>query len=76
MFHLVFDSGEIRGERDISQKHRRAERQFYLHLLANGVIIPGIHLAFFSAAHTPDDVDEVVEAFRRSFHALRKDGVL
>ncbi len=76
MFHVVFDGGEIRGERDISRKHRRAERQFYLHLLSNGVIIPGIHLAFFSAAHTPEDVDEVLEAFRRSFFALREDGVL
>ena len=75
MFHLVFEGGEIRGERDISRKHRRAERQFYLHLLANGVIIPGIHLAFFSAAHTPDDIDEVQEAFRRSLLALREDAL-
>ncbi len=40
------------------------------------MIIPGIHLAFFSAAHTPEDVDEVLEAFRRSLFALREDGLL
>ena len=76
LFHLIFQAGEIRGERDIGNDHRRAERQFYLHLLDNGVIIPGIHLAFFSGAHTPEDVDQVFEAFRASFLALREDGVL
>ena len=75
-FHLVFQSGEIGGQRDIGSENRRAERQFYLHLLNNGVIIPGIHIAFFSAAHTPEDVDQVFEAFRASFLALREDGVI
>jgi glutamate-1-semialdehyde aminotransferase len=76
MFHLVFQAGEIGGQRDIGNEHRRAERQFYLHLLNNGVIIPGIHLAFFSGADTPEDVDQVFDAFRASFLALREDGVL
>ena len=76
LFHLVFQEGEIRGARDIGIERRRAERQFYLHLLGNGVIIPGIHIAFFSAAHTPEDIDEVFDAFRESFLALREDGVL
>ena len=74
--HVIFPSGEIGGQRDIGTEHRRAERQWYLHLLGNGVVIPGIHLAFFSAAHTPQDVDQVFDAFRAAFLALREDGVL
>ena len=76
LFHVVFQEGEIRGQRDIGSEYRHAERQFYLHLLNNGVIIPGIHIAFFSAAHTPEDIDQVFDAFRASFLALREDGVL
>ncbi|MCS5635412.1 MAG: aminotransferase class III-fold pyridoxal phosphate-dependent enzyme [Myxococcota bacterium] len=75
-FHLIFQSGEIGGQRDIGNENRRAERQFYLHLLNNGVIIPGIHIAFFSAAHTPEDIDQVFDAVRASFLALREDGVI
>ena len=76
LFHLIFQAGEIGGARDIRNEHRHAERQFYLHLMANGVIIPGIHIAFFSAAHTPEDIDQVAEAVRASLLALREDGVL
>ena len=36
----------------------------------------GIHIAFFSAAHRPEDIDQVFDAFRASFLALREDGVI
>ena len=75
-FHILFQSGEISGSRDIGSANRKAERQFYLHLMNNGVIIPGIHIAFFSEAHSPEDVDLVLEASRKSLLALREDGVL
>ncbi len=52
------------------------EQEFYLHLLGHGVIIPGIHLAFISQAHRPADVDQIVDAFKRSFMDLRADGLL
>ena len=39
------------------------------------MIIPGVHLAFLSAAHTPEDVDTIIEAFKQSFLDLREDGV-
>ncbi len=76
MFHLIFQGGEINGQRDITNENRRAERQFYLHLMNHGVIVPGIHLAFLSAAHTPEDVDAVIEAFKASFADVRGDGLL
>ena len=76
LLHLMFQAGPIEGQRDISGQHRGAEAQFYLHLINQGVIIPGIHLAFFSAAHTPADVDQVFEGFKRSFDELRQDGAI
>ena len=41
-----------------------------------GVIVPGIHLFFLSAAHTADDVDQIIEAFKQSFLDVRADGLL
>lgn len=76
VFHLVFTPGEINSSRDFSRDWRIAEREFYLHLLGHDVIIPGIHLAFFSAAHKPEDVDMVTAAFKESFNDLRADGII
>ncbi|GIS70106.1 MAG: hypothetical protein CM1200mP9_09270 [Gammaproteobacteria bacterium] len=52
MFHLVFSSNEINSARDIDSSLRTVEREFYLHLLGHDVLVPGIHLAFISWAHT------------------------
>jgi hypothetical protein len=38
--------------------------------------VPGIHLAFLSAAHTPADVELLIEAITASFRDLRADGRL
>ena len=55
-------------------KTRTAQREFDVHLLNKGVIVPGIHLFFTSAAHTPDHIDQVAEAFQDSLMAVREDG--
>ncbi len=74
-FHLRFQGTEINSSRDLSEDGKWAEREFYLHLLGYDVIIPGIHLAFLSAAHTPADVDTVIGAMQQSFLDLREDGL-
>ncbi len=76
MFHLYFQGGEINGARDLATNNAVAEREFYLHLLGRGVIVPGIHLGFFSTAHTPQDVDHVIDAFQHSFLDVRQDGLI
>ena len=75
-FHLQFQREPIEGSRDISNASFFAEREFYLHLLGHGVMIPGIHLAFLCAAHTPADVDTIRDAMAQSFMDLREDGLL
>ena len=52
------------------------EKLFYAHLHKNGVFVPGVHLVFLSAAHTPEDVDPVIAAIEKSFLELREAGVL
>jgi glutamate-1-semialdehyde-2,1-aminomutase len=77
MFHMHMQGGVIDSHRDVNPKeHAVAEREFYLHLLGRGVVVPGIHLAFFCTAHTPKDVDTVTEAFKESFVDVRADGLI
>ena len=76
MFYLNFGKSPIEGARDIDPSYAKAQREFYLHLLHHGVIVPGIHLAFISTAHSPEDVDRVVDAFRNSFVQIRQAGLI
>ena len=73
--HFRFQGTPINSSRDFTETAKFAEREFYLHLLGYDVIIPGVHLAFLCAAHTPQDVDYVIDAFKRSFLDLREDGL-
>ena len=74
MFQLYFQREPIRSSRDLTGGHREAEREFYLHLLAHGVLIPGTRRSFLSAAHTPDDVDAMAQAIEASLLAVQEDG--
>ena len=76
MMHLIFSGEEIQSSRDISHSMYKVEMEFYLHLLGHNVIVPGIHLAFISYAHKPEIVDQVIDAFKKSFEGLREDGYL
>ena len=76
IFHMHFQREPIETSRDITHDNPKAEREFYLHLMNHGVIVPGIHLFFLSTAHTPEDVDKVIDAFKQSFLDVRADGLL
>ena len=76
MMHLIFSGETINSSRDIDHSQYKLEKEFYLHLLGHNVIVPGIHLAFISYAHTPDIVDKVIDAFKKTFEDLREDGHL
>ena len=74
MMHLIFSGDTIDSARDIGRS--KIEKEFYLHLLGHNVIVPGIHLAFISFAHKPDVIDQVIDAFKRTFEDLRDDGLI
>ncbi|MDA0952397.1 MAG: hypothetical protein O3A38_07140 [Proteobacteria bacterium] len=60
----------------MADENKDAEREFYVNLTAKGVIVPGIHLFFTSAAHTPQDIDTIATAFQDALMDTREDGFL
>ena len=76
MFHLIFTDKPIESAWEIGRDTGQTQVLFYNHLHKNGVVIPGIHLFFLSAAHTPEDVDQVIEAFKKSFREIRAKGAI
>jgi len=76
IFYLHFQRDKIATSRDVTNTNTEAEREFYLHLMNHGVTVPGIHLFFLSDAHSDEDVDEVIEAFKQSFLDVRADGLM
>ncbi len=76
MFQLYFQAEPIRSSRDIRAANSAAEADFYLHLLAAGVLIPGTRRAFLSAAHSDADLEALASAIETSLDACREDGLL
>jgi glutamate-1-semialdehyde 2,1-aminomutase len=76
IFYLHFQREPIATSRDVTNTNSEAEREFYLHLMNHGVTVPGIHLFFLSDAHSDEDVDEIIEAFKQSFLDVRTDGLM
>lgn len=75
MFYLRFQDTEIRNARDIDESRHELEKIYYMYLLKNGVVVPGVHISFLSAAHTADDVTTIIEAMKQSFREMRADGL-
>jgi glutamate-1-semialdehyde aminotransferase len=40
--------------------------ELQLHFRLNNILLPWMHLAFFSAAHTQEDIEEMLRAFKAS----------
>jgi glutamate-1-semialdehyde 2,1-aminomutase len=77
MFYLRVQRGPmVRAGRDIDMSLRQADEMVTLHMLKHGVVIPPVHLAYISAAHTPEDIDTIIAAIKESFREVRKDGML
>jgi glutamate-1-semialdehyde 2,1-aminomutase len=73
MFQIYFNEGEIWSARDTGGMRSQAETDFYLHLLDNGVLIPGTRRSFISHVHTPELVDEATEIIKKSLNLVRQD---
>ena len=75
MFHLFFQREQIDSSRDLHAREHTAEKAFYLHALNRGVLVPGTQRAFLSAAHSDEDVDELIRVFRESLLDVHADGL-
>lgn len=76
MFQIYFKAEPIRSSRDLPQGKPPAETEFYLHLLDEGVLVPGTRRSFVSYAHTPEHIDEAVARIKTSLMAVREDGLI
>ena len=52
--------------RDLLGQDEDALAELQLHFRLNNIILPWMHLAFFSAAHTQDNIEEMLQAFKAS----------
>ncbi|MBT6513085.1 MAG: aminotransferase class III-fold pyridoxal phosphate-dependent enzyme [Rhodospirillaceae bacterium] len=75
IMYMHFKRG-IKTSRDLTDENHDAEREFYVHLMTKGVIVPGIHLFFISTEHTPEDIDTIADAFCESLQDVREDGII
>jgi len=52
--------------RDLVDQDEAALAELQLHFRLNNILLPWMHLAFFSAAHTQQDLEEMLRAFKAS----------
>ena len=69
MIHLRFQAGPIVTARDVDRSLAQAEREFYIRLMLEGVLIPGDHLALTSTAHSDEDIATVIDAMKGALPA-------
>ena len=75
MFHIYFQREPVESARDVNNRLEAAERAFYLTALDKGVLVPATQRAFLSTAHTPTDVDMIIQVFQDSLLAVQADGL-
>ncbi len=56
--------------RDLLGQDEQALAELQLHFRLNNVLLPWMHLAFFSAAHSQADIEEILRAFKTSVAAV------
>ncbi len=69
MFQLHLKDSPINAPRDMIGRLDEPLADLQLYLRLNGVFIPWLHLAFVSAAHSDDDVEEVLRVHKVSVEA-------
>jgi len=75
MFHLFFQREPLASMRDVRPVHGAAEKAFYLHALNRGVLVPGTHRAFLSAAHGDAEIDLLIDVFQQSLADVQAEGL-
>jgi glutamate-1-semialdehyde 2,1-aminomutase len=59
--------------RDLLGQDQAALSELQLHFRLHSVLLPWMHLAFFSAAHTQEDIEEMLRAFKASVAGVMND---
>ena len=72
IFTVNFSDQPLKNVRDILKSDRETASAFYTGLVANGVYIPDFHYASISAAHTDDDVTQILAVSERVLKEIKK----
>jgi glutamate-1-semialdehyde 2,1-aminomutase len=56
--------------RDLPGQNQEALSQLQLHFRLNSLLLPWMHLAFFSAAHSRQDVENMLQAFKAAVEGV------
>ena len=72
LFQTHLKEPPIENPRDTLDQHYDSLGDLQLYLRLNGVFIPWLHLAFLSAAHSEEDVEEVLRVHQVSVEASLK----
>jgi glutamate-1-semialdehyde 2,1-aminomutase len=69
LFYTHLKKPPILKPRDMLGGHHEASENLQLYFRLNGVFIPWVHLGFISAAHTDEDVEEVLRVHKVAVEA-------
>lgn len=72
IFTVHFSDRPLKNVRDILNSDRETAGTFYTGLVANGVYIPDFHFAAISAAHTDDDVTQILAVSERVLKDIKR----
>ncbi len=60
--------------RDLLGQDQEALAELQLHFRLNNVLLPWMHLAFFSAAHSRQDIEDMLRAFKAAVEGVMESG--
>lgn len=70
MFQIHAKADLPRVPRDLPGQDQDALSELQLHFRLNNLLLPWMHLAFFSAAHSQEDIEEMLRAFKASVEGV------
>jgi glutamate-1-semialdehyde 2,1-aminomutase len=70
MFQIHAKADLPRVPRDLPGQDQKALSELQLHFRLNNLLLPWMHLAFFSAAHSQEDIEEMLRAFKASVEGV------
>lgn len=76
MMFLAFQCEQPQSSRDLRPVDKRVLDDFFLHMLARGVLMPANRMVLLSMAHEETHVDTVADAICESLAELRMDGLI
>jgi len=72
IFTVHFSNRPLQNVRDILNSDRETGSAFYTGLVANGVYIPDFHFASLSAAHTDNDVNQILATSEKVLREIKR----